>query len=58
VYEPRVVERHGGAERVQVEGRLRAGDQVVTTGAVLLRTEIMPGSIGAGCCEVTPRGED
>jgi len=32
------------------------GDAVVTTGAVLLRTEIMPGSIGAGCCEVEPPG--
>ena len=52
VYEPRVVERHGSGEHVQVVGRVRAGDAVVTTGAVLLRTEIMPGSIGAGCCEV------
>lgn len=52
VYEPRVVERHGIGEFVQVEGRIQPGDQVVTTGAVLLRTEIMPGSIGAGCCEV------
>lgn len=56
VYEPRVVERFGDGERVQVRGRLEAGDQVVTTGAILLRTEIMPGSIGAGCCEVTPPG--
>jgi hypothetical protein len=23
---------------------------------VLLRTEIMPGSLGAGCCEVEPPG--
>jgi cobalt-zinc-cadmium efflux system membrane fusion protein len=52
VYEPRVVERLGDGERVSVDGRVGAGDQVVTTGAVLLRTEIMPGSIGAGCCEV------
>lgn len=51
VFEPRVVERHGGGETVQVLGRVRVGDAVVTTGAVLLRTEIMPGSIGAGCCE-------
>lgn len=54
VYEPRVVQRHGDGDRVQVEGRIQAGDAVVTTGAVLLRTEIMPGSIGAGCCEVEP----
>ncbi len=34
------------------------GVGVVTTGAVLLRTEIMPGSIGAGCCEAeAPGGE-
>ena len=56
LYEPRVVRRHGDGARVQVEGRVRAGDAVVTTGAVLLRTEIMPGSIGAGCCEVEPPG--
>lgn len=56
VYEPRVVTRHGAGEVVQVEGNLRDGDAVVTTGAVLLRTEILPGSIGAGCCEVEPLG--
>jgi cobalt-zinc-cadmium efflux system membrane fusion protein len=55
VYEPRVVRRHGRGERVQVEGRVSAGDEVVTTGAVLLRTEVVPGSVGAGCCEV-PEG--
>ncbi len=55
-YEPRVVQRHGDSGRVHVEGRVQAGDAVVTTGAVLLRTEIMPGSIGAGCCEVERPG--
>ncbi len=54
VYEPRVVRRFGEGPTVQVSGRIHAGDQVVTTGAVLLRTEIMPGSIGAGCCEIDP----
>lgn len=58
IYEPRVVQRFGEGPRVQVEGRVQAGDAVVTTGAVLLRTEIMPGSIGAGCCEVEPPGGD
>ena len=58
VYEPRVVERFGDGEHVSVQGRVRAGDAVVTTGAVLLRTEIMPGSIGAGCCEVEPARGD
>ncbi len=56
VYEPRVVKRFGDGETVAVRGRLKDGDAVVTTGAVLLRTEIMPGSIGAGCCEVEPPG--
>lgn len=58
VYQPRVVERFGDGPTVSVEGRVKAGDAVVTTGAVLLRTEVMPGSIGAGCCEVEPRGAD
>lgn len=56
VYDPRVVTRHGDEERVRVEGRVEPGDAVVTTGAVLLRTEVMPGSIGAGCCDVDPPG--
>jgi len=56
VYEPRVVERFGDGQQVSVDGRVKAGDAVVTTGAVLLRTEIMPGSIGAGCCEVERPG--
>ena len=49
VYFPRVVRRLGGGDNVQVEGSVRHGDAVVTTGAILLRTEITPGSIGAGC---------
>lgn len=52
VFEPRVVRRFGDGPVVVVEGRVAPGDPVVTTGAVLLRTEILPGSIGAGCCEV------
>ena len=58
VYQPRVVLRHGDGELVQVEGGVSEGDPVVTVGAVLLRTEIMPGSIGAGCCEVEAPGSD
>jgi cobalt-zinc-cadmium efflux system membrane fusion protein len=58
VYEPRVVRRYGDDELVAVEGRVQDGDEVVTTGAVLLRTEIMPGSIGAGCCEVEAPGDE
>ena len=56
VYHPRIVRRHGEGEIVQVEGNVSEGDAVVTTGAILLRTEVMPGSIGAGCCEVEPPG--
>jgi cobalt-zinc-cadmium efflux system membrane fusion protein len=33
---------------------LRPGEQVVTQGSFLLKTEILKGSIGAGCCEVDP----
>ena len=57
VYQPRVVRpfRSGVDDWIQIDGRVHAGDRVVTTGAVLLRTEIMPGSIGAGCCEVDGR---
>jgi cobalt-zinc-cadmium efflux system membrane fusion protein len=43
-------------DRVMVAGDLRDGDAVVTTGAFLLRTELLPGAIGAGCCEVSPGG--
>lgn len=58
-YQPRVVRRgdDSGGEWVQVEGAVREGDVVVVEGAVLLRTEVMPGSIGAGCCETTPPGD-
>lgn len=30
------------------------GEEVVTQGSFLLKTELMKGSIGAGCCEVQP----
>ncbi len=53
VYEPReadVVRRIG--DRVQIAKGVWPGEQVVTTGAYLLRTELMRDAIGAGCCEV------
>lgn len=56
VYAPRIVRRLGGGDTVQVQGSVRHGDAVVTTGAILLRTEISPGSIGAGCCEASGSG--
>ncbi len=36
---------------VEVTWGLKPGQRVVTKGAFLLKTEIMKGSIGAGCCE-------
>jgi cobalt-zinc-cadmium efflux system membrane fusion protein len=33
---------------------LAAGEEIVTQGSFLLKTEILKGSIGAGCCEVEP----
>ncbi len=55
IYAPRVVTALDSGELVSISGNVLQGDQVVTTGAFLLRTEIMPGSIGAGCCELEPR---
>jgi cobalt-zinc-cadmium efflux system membrane fusion protein len=37
-----------------VEKGLTAGEMVVTEGAFLLKTEILKGNIGAGCCEIDP----
>ena len=37
---------------VEVRGRVAPGDEVVTVGSFLLRTETLKESIGAGCCEV------
>jgi len=35
-----------------VERGLDAGEEIVTVGSFLLKTEILKGSIGAGCCPV------
>jgi len=48
----RVLVGQAGAELVEVTGRLQAGDEVVTEGSFLLKTETLKESIGAGCCEV------
>jgi membrane fusion protein, heavy metal efflux system len=37
---------------VSISGRIQAGDDVVTDGSFLLKTETLKESIGAGCCEV------
>ncbi len=51
-YLPRKVQLGGAAgAHVEVLTGLDEGDHVVTTGAFLLKTELLAGSIGAGCCE-------
>jgi cobalt-zinc-cadmium efflux system membrane fusion protein len=35
-----------------VEDGLEEGEEIVTVGSFLLKTEILKGSIGAGCCEI------
>jgi cobalt-zinc-cadmium efflux system membrane fusion protein len=52
VYEPRVVVAGpGDAKEVQVTGDVKPKEPVVTTGAYLLKTELSPESIGAGCAD-------
>ncbi|MEZ6188219.1 MAG: efflux RND transporter periplasmic adaptor subunit [Planctomycetota bacterium] len=41
-------------QRWVVDAGLEPGETVVTTGSFLLKTEILKGSIGAGCCDVEP----
>jgi len=55
LFEPRKVRLAFELERhlVVAEG-LDEGETVVTTGSFLLKTELLKGSIGAGCCEVDP----
>lgn len=38
-------------ELVEIREGVAAGEEVATTGAFLLKTEILKGAIGAGCCE-------
>ncbi|HWN69416.1 MAG TPA: efflux RND transporter periplasmic adaptor subunit, partial [Haliangium sp.] len=52
LYEPVAVELGASdADMVEVTKGLSPGAEVVTTAAFLLKTEILKGSIGAGCCE-------
>jgi len=53
VYRPQrvVVTPTDRGDAVEVAWGLRPGQRVVTKGAFLLKTEIMKGAIGAGCCE-------
>ena len=41
----------GRGDVLEVAWGLTPGEEVVTTGSFLLKTEIMKGSIGAGCCD-------
>lgn len=55
VYEPRKVHLGVATGTVyEVLGGLSQGEEIVTQGSFLLKTEILKGSIGAGCCEVDP----
>jgi len=57
-YEPRVVVvGRSQARLVEVRGDLREDDPVAVEGAFLLKTELLRGEIGAGCCEVGFRTE-
>jgi len=55
VYEPRKVNLGIATGTVyEVLSGVEEGEEVVTQGSFLLKTEILKGSIGAGCCEVDP----
>ncbi|HZU95503.1 MAG TPA: efflux RND transporter periplasmic adaptor subunit [Planctomycetota bacterium] len=52
VYEPRAVALGGDrGGTVEILGNVRPGEPIVTTGAFLLKTELMKESLGAGCCD-------
>jgi len=53
LYEARRVQvLSGDGDWVTVSGRLKTGDEIVTAGSFLLKTETLKESIGAGCCDV------
>lgn len=54
LYEPREVVPGPGddPEEIQVTGDVKPKEKVVTTGAYLLKTELSPEAIGAGCCDI------
>ncbi len=55
VYKPRKVHLGVATGTVyEVLSGIEEGEEVVTQGSFLLKTEILKGSIGAGCCEVDP----
>ncbi len=55
VYRPRKVALGAAANGyVEIHKGLQVGEVVVTAGSFLMKTEILKGNIGAGCCEVDP----
>ena len=55
LYEPRKLRLGYETDQFyEVKDGLKPGETVVTQGSFLFKTEILKGSIGAGCCEVDP----
>jgi RND family efflux transporter MFP subunit len=55
LYRPRKVALGAAAGGyVEIHKGLQIGEVVVTAGSFLMKTEILKGNIGAGCCEVDP----
>jgi len=55
VFQPRKVALGSSANGfVEVLDGLKEGELVATTGSFLMKTEILKGNLGAGCCEVDP----
>ncbi len=55
LYRPRKVTIGTAANGyVEIHKGLHLGEVVVTAGSFLMKTEILKGNIGAGCCEVDP----
>jgi cobalt-zinc-cadmium efflux system membrane fusion protein len=55
IFEPRKVKLGYETDRFfVVESGVSEGEEIVTTGSFLLKTELLKESIGAGCCEVEP----
>lgn len=50
----RVRTNPAGGDLLAVTSGLQSGDEVVTVGSFLLKTETLKESIGAGCCDVEP----
>jgi cobalt-zinc-cadmium efflux system membrane fusion protein len=54
-FEPRKVHLGVATGNVyEVLSGVKEGEDVVTQGSFLLKTEILKGNIGAGCCEIDP----